>query len=172
MAFLVRKLNKRENIDKIGTAEDIKELYADAPTSEFRTKNGTLSTWFIDSLNSLDQAVLAIVVTSTEISKMDFAIINMDILDKNGLKYEQTYAGVDIAVPALQDTHYDIENITIPKLVNCAKVFKEVYQLDEDEERFIVRYTEGDIKELLNRANSNGEIDLNRLNKGIKKALG
>lgn len=171
MAFLVRKLNKRDNIDIIGTATDIDKLYADAPTGEFRTKEGTLSTWFIDSLDSLDEAVLAMVVTSNQITRMDFAIIDTKILDNNGLKYKQTYAGEDIAVPDLQDTHYDILGITIHKLINCAKVFKEVYEQDNDQEQYIVRYVEGEIKELLNKAYSDNRIEMSKLNKGIKKGL-
>lgn len=171
MAYLVRKLNKRDNIDIMGTATNLDTLYADAPTGEFRTKNGTLSTWYIDSLDSLDDAVLAMIVTSNQITRMDFVIIDTKLLDDNGLEYKQTYAGEEIAVPDLQDTHYDILGITIHKLLNCASVFREVYKLDNDQELYIVRYVEGDIKQLLNKAYSNNRIEMSRLNKGIKKGL-
>ena len=57
---------------------------------------------------------------------MDFIIINTDLLTENSLEYKQTYAGQDIAIPDLQDTHYDIIGITIEKLVNCTKVYQRI----------------------------------------------
>ena len=171
MAYLVRKLNKRESMDIIGAATNIQDMFADAATTEFRTKNGTLSTWRIDDISELDEAILAIVVTSSKVERMDFVIINTDYLDENNLKYNQSYAGQDIAVPDLQDTHYDIINITIPNLIKCTCVYRKVFEADNDKEMYIVRYVEGDIKELLKKANSENRIDLEKLNKGIKKEL-
>ena len=105
------------------------------------------------------------------VSSLDFVIINTDYLDENNLKYNQSYAGQDIAVPDLQDTHYDIINITIPNLIKCTCVYRKVFEADNDKEMYIVRYVEGDIKELLKKANSENRIDLEKLNKGIKKEL-
>ena len=171
MAYLVRKLNKRENVDLIGNTKDIDNMFADAATAEFRTKNGTLSTWLIDGVDQLDEAVLAIVVTSTKIERMDFIIINTDYLDEQKLEYSQTYAGQEIAVHDLQDTHYDIVNITIPKLIKCTFVYRRVFMEDNDQGIFIVRYVEGDIRDLLEKAAMASRLDLNILNKGIKKEL-
>lgn len=171
MAYLVRKLNKIENVDLIGNTEDIENMFADAATAEFRTKNGTLSTWRIEGVDRLDEAVLAIVVTSTKIERMDFIIINTDYLDEHKLEYSQTYAGQEIAVHDLQDTHYDIVNITIPKLTKCTCVYRRVFVDDNDRGIFIVRYVEGDIRDLLKRAAMCSRLDMNILNKGIKRAL-
>ena len=65
MAFLVRKLGKMDEIFSLLKSTDIQEVYADIPTTEFRSKNGTLSTWRIDSLDDIGNAVLAIAITST-----------------------------------------------------------------------------------------------------------
>ncbi len=46
MAFLVRKLGKMDEIFSLCDKSDIKKVYADIPTMEFRSKNGTLSTVF------------------------------------------------------------------------------------------------------------------------------
>lgn len=171
MAYLVRKLFKRENVEKIGKSDSIDTMYADGPVGEFRTTDGTLSTWSIDSLDKLEDAVLAIVVTSSDISKMDFVIIDTEILDKNGLDYKQTYAGQKIAVPDLQDTHYDIVGITLHKLFDCTKVLKVVYQNDNNDDIYIVRYAAGEIKDLLNKANSENRLDLTILNPKLQKYL-
>jgi len=50
MAFLVRKLAKRDNLSILSDINDVGELNVDIPTAEFRAKDGTLSTWKIDSL--------------------------------------------------------------------------------------------------------------------------
>ncbi len=171
MPYLVRKLNKRDSLNIIGQPCEVEKIVADAATTEFRTKKGTLSTWRIECLTDLDEAVLAIVVTSTKIETMDFIIINTDYLDEQDLEYKQTYAGLDIAVPDLQESHDDIVDITIPKLINCTKVYKMILEVDNDQEIYIVRYVEGDIKKLLSKAYSDSRIELEKLNKGIKKII-
>ena len=171
MAYLVRKLLKRENIDLIGKAERAEDMFADAATSEFRTKGGTLSMWKIDSVDTLDEAVLAIVVTLTKVESMDFIVINTDYLDEENLEYKQTYAGIEIAVADLQNTHFDVVDITIPKLINCTCVYRKVFDEDKEEGNYIVRYAEHEIKDLLSKANQEGRLDFGKLNNGIKKAI-
>ena len=171
MSYLVRKLYKRENIEKIGQADSVETMYADGAVEEFRTNSGTLSTWEIQSLEQIDDEVLAILVTSSDITKMDIVIINTKLLDTNGLLYNRTYAGQDIAVPDLQDTHFDIIDITISKLINCSKVFKQIYIDDNDEGKLIVRYAIGELKDLLIKANENKCIKLELLNPKMKKVL-
>lgn len=99
MAYLVRKINKKKNIDALRGDLKIDELTADMPTGELRTTNGTLSTWIVESLSELNEAVLAIAVTSSKVSKMDFLIIDTEILNNHNLEFKQTYAGRDIPIP-------------------------------------------------------------------------
>lgn len=172
MAYLVRKINKRDKLDDLLSVTDVANMDADIATTELKTTNGDLSTWVIDSLDSLDEAVLAMVVTSTSISKMDFMIINTKILDDNSLAYNQTDPGLIVPVHDLQDKHYDIQGISIAKLVNCINVYKQVVEDNEKaDDAYIVRYVEGDIKDLLNRAYSHERIDMTILNNGIKKGI-
>ena len=171
MAYLVRKLNKMDEIFSLCNVEDITTINADIPTTEFRTKNGTLSTWRIDSIADIDNAVLAIAVTSSEITKMDFIIINTDILQKNNLEFKQTYAGQDIAIPDLQDSHYDILDITIGKLINCTKVYQTVAEMDPNGEKLILRYAAGQVMDLLVEAEHNQRLDEKKVSKKIKDQL-
>lgn len=171
MAFLVRKLGKMSELFSLCAKTNIEQLYADIPTTEFRTKNGTLSTWHIDSLDDIEDAILAIAVTSSDIAKMDFIIIDTKILSENSLEYKQTYAGQDIAIPDLQDTHYDIIDITIEKLINCTKVYQAVVEMDPDAETYIVRYAAGDIKELLKKSLDDKRVDESKAPKKIKQQL-
>lgn len=171
MAYLVRKLNKRDKLSELEGISDISGLVADIPTAEFRTTNGSLSTWIIESLDSLGEAVLAIVITSSEITKMDFIVIDTDILSSNGLEYKQTYAGQDIAIPDLQNTHYDIINISVGKLLNCTQVYHAIVNMDPDGERYIMRFTAGEIKDLLKEALLEKRVDVSRIPKKIKAEI-
>lgn len=171
MAFLVRKLGKMDELFALSGKTDIAAIYADIPTTEFRTKNGTLSTWYIDSLDDIEDAVLAIAVSSSEIAKMDFIIIDTDILLKNSLEYRQTYAGQEIAIPDLQDTHYDIVDISIEKLVNCTKAYQTVVEMDPEGETYIIRYAAGEIKDLLKKALADKRVDESKAPKKIKEQL-
>lgn len=158
MAFLVRKLVKRDKIYKI-INEDINNISADIPTTEFRTTNSTLSTWRIESIDDLQKAVLAIAVSSSEISRMDFIVIDTDILDQKKLSYKYTYAGSDIAVPDLQDMHCDIIDITVSKLIDFLVVYQEIFATDANNSIFIRRFSAGEIKDLLEKAIQEGRVD-------------
>lgn len=171
MAFLVRKLGKMDELFSLSGKTDIAAIHADIPTTEFRTKNGTLSTWHIDSLDDIENAVLAIAVSSSEIAKMDFIIIDTDILSKNSLEYRQTYAGQEIAIPDLQDTHYDIVGVSIEKLINCTKAYQAVVEMDPEGETYIIRYAAGEIKDLLKKALADNRVDESKAPKKIKEQL-
>ena len=86
MAFLVRKLNKMDRLSVLAETPDVNKLYADIPTTEFRTTEGSLSTWIIESLDKINEAVLAIAITSSKISKMDCIIIDTELLSKYQLE--------------------------------------------------------------------------------------
>lgn len=173
MAFLIRKLSKHKNIEEMGKTENPEDMIADAPTAEFRTSNnGTLSTWLVDSMENVNEGVLAIAVTSTKVSKMDFVVIDTKLLEHYDLEYKQTYAGQQIAVPDLQDTHYDIVNITMKSIIKCINVYKEIYVSDKGNEKLFFRYSEGEIKDILKKALELDRIDVSKLNSKIKSDIG
>ncbi len=172
MSFLVRKLNKRDCLDALLKNDNIEETLADVPTSEFRTKEGALSTWIINSIDELDNAVLAMAVSSTKITKMDFIIIDTKLLDEMELEYKQTHAGMEIPIDDLQDTHYDIIGISLKKLVECAKVYRTILSNeDSEEEKYIVRVTEAEIKEKLKKAILDNRVDKSKANKPLKALI-
>lgn len=171
MAFLVRKLNKKDRLSVLAETPDVNKLYADIPTTEFRTTEGSLSTWIIESLDKINEAVLAIAITSSKISRMDVIIIDTDLLSKHQLEYKQTYAGEDIAVPDLQDTHYDILNISVEKLAVCTKVYQTIVCEDPDCEKYIIRLAEGEVKDILREAFKNDRIDESKIPSNLEKEL-
>lgn len=171
MPFLVRKLIKRDRLSDLSQVEDLNSINADIATTEFRTSEGTLSTWIIDSLEDLKEAVLAIAVTSPEISKLDVIVIDTNLLEENNLEYHQSYAGQDIIVPDLQDTHYDIINITVPKLMTCLKIYQTICKKDPEGENFVVRYAKGEVKDVLKQAISDNRVNAEKAAGKIREAI-
>lgn len=173
MPFLVRKLNKRDALcQKYSKKMDVRDMVADVPTSEFKTKDGTLSTWYIQDLKELGKAELAIAVTSTRIEKMDFIIINTSILDQQGLVYVQSYPGQDIVIPELQKLHYDITGITLSRLSACAEVYQKIILDDNDAGTYVVRSTASQIKQLLKKAMEENKVNINlAATKEIKETI-
>lgn len=167
MAYLVRKINKKKNIDTLRGDLDVDQLTADMPTGELRTTNGTLSAWIVESLSEVNEAILAIAVTSSKISKMDFLIIDTEILKNYDLEFKQTYAGRDIPIPDLQDSHYDIVNLSMGKLKNCVLAYKAVVDKDVDG-KLVVRYSEGQIKDILKKAFVDDRVDISKAEGRIK----
>lgn len=171
MAFLVRKLIKRDRLIVLENEDEIGNILADIPTTEFRTNDGTLSTWRIESLEELDDAVLAIAVSSSEISKLDVIVLDTNLVEKNGLSFSYTYAGVDIPVPDLQDLHCDIQGITMQKLFDCALLYREIIISEPDEGKYIVRYSAGEVKKLLKNAISSNRVDRTKATKKIAEEI-
>lgn len=172
MAFLVRKLAKRAKLyETYCQGKDVRDLIADIPTSEFKTTNGTLSTWYINDLKDLDNAILAIAVTSSKIEKMDFIIINTSLLDKKGLKYQQTYAGIDIAIPEFQNLHFDILGITLKHLDDCAEIYQEIIVDDEDRGKYIVRVPALQLKKKLMKEIKAGKVNENLAGDKVKDTI-
>lgn len=171
MGYLVRKLIKRTKLDDIVTESNLENISADIPTTEFRTTDSNLSTWKIDKLEELDSAVLAIAVTSSELSRLDVIVIDEEILKEHELIYKQTYAGIDLIIPELQNIHYDIMNINYSKLKDCMDVYKKIFQKDVDGNMYIKRYSIGKIKEMLLDALKQDKIDETKANRKMIETL-
>lgn len=63
-------------------------------------------------------------------------------------------------------------DVSVKKLVNCTNVYKIIYSQESDEEeKFIKRFTELEIKEMLKKAISENRIDKSKASKPIRKVI-
>lgn len=172
MPYLVRKILKRKSIDLIGESMNFNDMLADPVTNEFRFDGGGLSSWLIDSIDNIEDAVLAISTTGNNITKMDFIIINVDFLKDYNLEYKQTYAGLEMPITKLQNTHYDIGTVTISKILSCIQLYKRVFDEDKDTNKFVKRYSLNEMRQILKNAYINHQIDkLEKLDKRLKEQI-
>ncbi len=173
MPFLVRKILKDESIEHIENITNTDYLHqsADVPTTEFRTKHSALSTYMINDLNELDRAVLAIATTSSKLSSMEFIILDTEILNTIGLKYEQTYPGMEIPYEEMQDFHYDIVNVNIENLSKCLEAYKKTMERDNNMSIYLIDYAEGKIKDLVKTAIRQKKFNVEKVPADLNKAI-
>jgi len=81
------------------------------------------------------------------------------------------YCRCALTIPDLQDTHYDIKGVTFAKLLNCVRMYREIYDLDNDSEQYIVRYAEREILRLLKDALTAGRVKKDLLPKNIRDVI-
>lgn len=169
MSFLIRKINKRALFEHFKEYSNVNDMCADLPTSEFRTRQGTLSTWKVDSMDDINEAMLAIIISSSEISKMDFIVIDTNFLDELGLEYKHTDPGMDLPIPELSKLHYDIVNISLKKITLCAELYKRIYIKNGDTEEYVFRLSKGEVKDRIISVLKEGRIDITKANNSIKE---
>lgn len=170
MAFLVRKIMHRAAFDDEALKQtELGEISSDIPTSEFRTTKSTLSTWYIEDLESINKAILAILLSSSEINRTDFIIMDTDELDKKNFTYENTEPGVSLPIESLESIHYDIVNLTLNKLTDCAEIY--INTMNEYPDKRIFRLNKKEAKDIIKKAFQEDIIDENRANTYMKAAL-
>ena len=154
MPFLVRKIMRQSNVNSITNCskEKILDITADVTTNEFRTSEGKLSVWLIDSLDELDKAVLAIAMSGQKIEDFKIAVINFDNI-KNAFELDES-PGIT-AVTSLACMHRDICGITHSSLEVLLKAYK-----DAADDGRCIRYKTKEIKRLTKNALIDKQIDI------------
>lgn len=164
MSLLVRKIDraKWEQTD-IRNGADVS---ADAITGDLRTTANTLTVWEIESLDDLEEAVLAIVSAGTHLESIDVVAIRADALVASVAELEYPAGQEFTPVDDLNRTHRNLAHLSYLKLGTVARSVVDV--LGQDGVR---RYTEGNLKGILKAAISKGRLNPDRLSEFIKRKL-
>ncbi|HDT6574870.1 TPA: hypothetical protein QFT23_000968 [Bacillus cereus] len=164
MAFLVRKMARSKWPQEKFMEMDINDLSADAITSCLRTSSATLSTWEIDSMEDLEDAVLALVAASQKIDTMFVVSIDKEKIINNGFQIEETPGKT--LVEDLVETHKDIAGLTYQTIGTFASIMLE--SLHEEQ---VYRFTASKLKKILMNAIENGRLDKEALNEDMLRKL-
>ena len=161
MELLIRKVTKSKWSKE--PLSDIKDLSADAITSCLRTSSNTLSLWHVKDVNSINDAILALVSGFDRIDTIDVVLLEKDYLNTN-FNIKQT-DGKTI-VSDLINTHYDICNLTYEKIGNVA-----TYIQDQILSNNIKRYRISEIVTILNEAINSGRLKNDELKEKVRTTL-
>ncbi len=151
MAYLVRKISRAKWPEQICKVTDI---MADA-ISDIRTSGNTLSVWKIDSLEQLDEAALALAVSSktSKIEKMDIVWIDEECFHSKGISIVE--ADGDTAVGDLIKTHRDLCGLNYKLLGDIAEII--IGELLHNKN--YKRYTKNSVQKALCNAYRNRRIE-------------
>ncbi|WP_124116125.1 hypothetical protein [Paenibacillus xylanexedens] len=156
MSFLVRKVTKSKwpNSD---ADVDIANVSADAVSSCLRTSQNKLSTWEIESLDKIEDAVLALISNADRIENMDVITIEKDNIRGLGFILDEQTPGKTV-VDDLKDTHIDICELNYKTIGEFAAVIVSAFK----EERHL-RFTRRAIEGIVKKAISDGRVDQAKL---------
>lgn len=164
MTYLVRKISKSKWPKGKFQDFDIKDLRADAITSCLRTTSDTLSTWEIESLELLDEAVLALVANFERIDTIDVAVLKTTTVTESGFTIKNETGNT----PAehIKEWHKNVVDLKFNSIGEFSKLI-----INCLEEKQVYRYNATKVKKILVDALNEGKINKSRLKDGFYEKI-
>ena len=161
MSLLVRKITRNkwpnELVQKNNLSADV--------AGDFRSNNSLLSLWEIDSIEQIQDAMLAIATSCDNISRMDFVILESAGLSNINVNIQQESS--PNAYVSYSDKHWDMTNVTYESLGNIiAYAHKNMLK-----EGYHKRFKEKEVKKLLIKAIQDKKVEFDKLTERMKKYL-
>ncbi len=164
MPYLVRRISRAK-----WDNEDYDYLHNDNPPSDaitscLRTFNNELSTWLINDIKDLNQAILCLITGSKQENINTIQLIYFDIkeIEKRGLILEKTPG--DTVIDEYKNLHFDIKNLNYETL----GVIKDVI-LDCLRKDYCKTITKKSLKEILiESVNKTKVLDKSLLNEKLQ----
>jgi hypothetical protein len=163
MSILVRRIN-RAKWQQIINEDDTSDSSADAITNCLKTTNNDLSVWKIDTIESLENAILALITghKQTKLSTLHYILLDECIVLEKGLLLKESEG--DTVATSLKNTHKDISKLTYQRLGIIKDLIIE--KLKYNEETF---FTRAKLKQILKNAIDTGKVAKDSLNPELVK---
>ncbi len=167
MPYLVRRISRAKWDNEEFDYLQNNNPPADAITSCLRTFNNELSTWFIEDLNQLNQAILCLVTGSKQenLNTLQIIYFELEELKTRGLILENTPG--DTVITAYKDMHFDIKNLTYETLGNVKDLVLDC--LRNERYKTVTKKTLKDL--LIKSINEDGLFDKSLLNEKLQSAF-
>jgi len=118
MGYLIRKITRGKwSVEDVGAP-----ISADAITSCLRTSRNTLSVWYAEREEDIENAKIALLGTLQQVAAVDIVILNTEDIDAQGLVLSKTEG--DTVATSLRTSHRDIIEISINELLKVAEIVK------------------------------------------------
>ncbi len=162
MSLWVRKIDPANwsAVDVLSGAD----IPADAITNCLKTRSNRLSFWEVDSLDQVDDAVLAIVAAHKHLETFDVVVMDPQPILDSGVDCCPTTGGTP--VHDLADTHRELVKLTYPRLGMVANNIVESFGRGH-----VYKRTEGQLKDLLRQAIASSRLRLDALSESLSKKL-
>lgn len=163
MSFLVRKFQRQKWPNDPDRC--VFDIASDVLTESLKTKGNTLSLWEVDSLDQLDNAILALVGSMQNLATMDIMIIEKEIIERLGIQIEEC-DGVT-SIESLKHTHRNLIDLNYFSIGLIAEVILRRITSDT----YCRRITEKKLKDKVRLAIDDGKILLEQLPPPIAKTF-
>lgn len=164
--YYIRKLTKPFNFNKIKCIKSVDDIDSDIIKQELSTKQNTLSFWKCEKLEHIKETIKAIILSTSEISKSKFIMLDSNIIKEYELEVDESNKG-KTGYKGYDDLHIDICNLTYKKLGTILNAYKKVFEDDQN----TCEYQKDDIKELILEVIQQGLLDIDNLNESLKKDI-
>jgi hypothetical protein len=163
MPFFLRTIRKARwyNVEGVSWLEK-GDIQAD-PLADLNTKGNELSVWLVENDRSnLEQVVTALAATRTDISNLDYALLDVRLLPELNIKVRHTTGGTPDE-KANASWHRDLVELSAFKVVELARVI-----LAKAERK---RIPETEIRRLIIQAIASGRIEPTELQESIRDKI-
>lgn len=159
MSILVRKVTKSKWLQN--NISEGESPSADAITTDLRTTKNSLSVWEIESIDMLEDAVLAIVSAGDHLDTIDVILFDSDDFSCSRLEVRKT----DVPIPFKDfiKQHRDIVNLNYRSLGEVAKLIVKSISSNSG----ICRFSRGKLKKIINSGLSEGKVQSDAMNHAI-----
>ena len=164
MALLIRKISRSKWPPCDLDVFDVNQLQADTISGDLKTQKNTLSTWEIEDIDSLEEAVLALVSGSDKIDTMHVIAIRFDDALNNQLKIVSTEGNTPIS--ELRGIHRDIADLNYKALGTFAKLV--IVALKENR---VKTFAVKELREILKKAIEQGRLKLSDVKPTLKEDI-
>lgn len=162
MAYLIRKISNKANVEELREITSVKDVKCDLVKKEFNTQNNCLSTYYIDSLDKENEAILAIALTGDHLEKFDYIVIDEGQCKQYGFEHKSTHPGCEVPIKNLDSEHHDIVGLTYGKIENVLECYQETASKENSRDR-IKRCNNSNLRELVCDAYRDNRIDIERI---------
>lgn len=166
MFQIVRKVTKSKWNNQLSDDADLNlVITADAITGCLRTKLNTLSIWKVENV---DDAILALASMNDSIVPIDYIVLSEAFFEKNSIKIENIIAESN-PVEELREKHYDIIELNYESLGLLSREIAS--NIASDKMNYIKRCKPKEVKEILQKAITDGKLKLEDLSPNLKEKL-
>lgn len=121
--YYVRKI-KNSNLYKIKDCDSCDLIAADVLKQECSTTSNTLSFWKCDTLDDMEDTIIAILLSTTSIETTQFIIINDEQLNKFQIDTDDSEPG-KTGYSGFEHLHVNLCNLTYGKIGALLSIYKE-----------------------------------------------
>ena len=164
--YYIRKFSKPTSLYKIQYLTDKMQFEADFLKQELGTSGNTLSFWKFDDLNDNNNAVNAILLSTTAIKDSVFYIIDDELLEKYNIDIDCNEPGKTGYI-GYENLHVNFCNLTYEKIGNMLEMINEAVHKPQ----YTYQLNKNEVIKIISEQDKNNLINYTKIDKYLKEDI-